>query len=158
MTEYMSSSDWIQPITTLLPSKMLDADLPNEAAKHDFWRRPEMRIQRNGLRSDHFAIPGHGGNFIDTANIYTKGQYCAYVETRANEYGNPLSDPHARDYAIRDFKSHLKKERKAKPASVHPMLAALDHLSFGNRRIQPDSILHFVGLRSRAREAATGQS
>ena len=38
-------------------------------------------------------------------------QYCAYLETSANEYGNPLSDPHARDYAIRDFKSHLKKER-----------------------------------------------
>ena len=55
-------------------------------------------------------------------------QYCAYLETSANEYGNPLSDPHARDYAIRDFKSHLKKERKAKPASVNLMLAALDHL------------------------------
>jgi hypothetical protein len=53
-------------------------------------------------------------------------QYCAYLETSANEYGNPLSDPHARDYAIRDFKSHLKKERKVKPASVNLMLAALD--------------------------------
>jgi hypothetical protein len=55
-------------------------------------------------------------------------QYCAYLETSANDYGDPLSDPHARDYAIRDFKSHLKKERKAKPASVNLMLAALDHL------------------------------
>jgi hypothetical protein len=55
-------------------------------------------------------------------------KYCAYLETSANEYGNPLSDPHARDYAIREFKSHLKKERKAKPASVNLMLAALDHL------------------------------
>jgi hypothetical protein len=36
-------------------------------------------------------------------------QYCAYLKTSANIYGNPLSDPHARDYAIRDFKSHLKK-------------------------------------------------
>jgi len=51
-------------------------------------------------------------------------QYCAYLETSANDYGDPLSDPHARDYAIRDFKTHLKKACKAKPASV----AALDHL------------------------------
>ena len=42
-------------------------------------------------------------------------QYCAYVETSANVYGNPLSDPRARDYAIRDFKTHLKKARKASP-------------------------------------------
>jgi site-specific recombinase XerD len=55
-------------------------------------------------------------------------QYCAYLEASANDYGNPLSDPHARDYAIRDFKTHLKKARKAKPASVNLTLAALDHL------------------------------
>ena len=56
-------------------------------------------------------------------------QYCAYLQTTANGYGgDPLSDPHARDYAIRDFKSHLKKARKAKPASVNLTLAALDHL------------------------------
>jgi hypothetical protein len=55
-------------------------------------------------------------------------QYCAYLETSANDYGNPLSDPHARDYAIRNFKTHLKKARKAKPASVNLTLAALDHL------------------------------
>jgi Phage integrase, N-terminal SAM-like domain len=55
-------------------------------------------------------------------------QYCAYLETSANDYGDPLSDPHARDYAIRDFKTHLKKARKAKPASINLMLAALDHL------------------------------
>ena len=45
-----------------------------------------------------------------------------------NDYGNPLSDPHGRDYAIRDFKSHLKKSCKAKPASVNLTLAALDNL------------------------------
>jgi hypothetical protein len=39
-----------------------------------------------------------------------------------------LSGPHGRDYAIRDFKSHLKKSCKAKPASVNLTLAALDNL------------------------------
>jgi site-specific recombinase XerD len=55
-------------------------------------------------------------------------QYCAYLKASSNNYGNPLSDPHARDYAIRDFKSHLKKSCKAKPTSVNLTLAALDNL------------------------------
>jgi site-specific recombinase XerD len=55
-------------------------------------------------------------------------QYCAYLRASGNDYGNPLSDLHARDYAIRDFKSHLKKSRKAKPATVNLTLAALDNL------------------------------
>jgi Phage integrase, N-terminal SAM-like domain len=67
---------------------------------------------------------------VNTRRTYLGGvrQYCTYLETSANDYGDPLSDPHARDYAIRDFKTHLKKARKAKPASVNLMLAALDHL------------------------------
>ena len=40
---------------------------------------------------------------------------------------NPLTDAHARDYAVRDFKSHLKTVRRAKPASVNLALAAVDH-------------------------------
>ena len=55
-------------------------------------------------------------------------QYCAYLATCVNDYGSPLRDPHGRDYAIRDFKSHLKKSCKAKPASVNLTLAALDNL------------------------------
>ena len=55
-------------------------------------------------------------------------QYCAYLRASGNDYGNPLSDLHARDYAIRDFKSYLKKSCKAKPASVNLTLAALDNL------------------------------
>jgi hypothetical protein len=50
-------------------------------------------------------------------------QYCAYLRASGNDYGNPLSDL-ARDYAIRVFKSHLKKSCKAKPASVNLTLAA----------------------------------
>jgi hypothetical protein len=42
-------------------------------------------------------------------------QYCAYLRASANDYGNPLSDPHARAYAIRDFKNHLKKSCKVSP-------------------------------------------
>jgi hypothetical protein len=56
------------------------------------------------------------------------GSICAYLRASGNDYGNPLSDLHARDYAIHDFKSHLKKSCKAKPASVNLTLAALDNL------------------------------
>jgi hypothetical protein len=39
-----------------------------------------------------------------------------------------LSEGHARDYASRDFKAHLKAVRKAKPSSVNLSLAAIDDL------------------------------
>lgn len=53
--------------------------------------------------------------------------YCAYLAATPPQYGDPLSDPHARDYAARDYKSHLKTARRAKPSSVNLALAALDH-------------------------------
>ncbi len=48
--------------------------------------------------------------------------------------GDALADPFARDYAVRDFKRHLKLERRWSPASVNLALAAVDHF------------LRFVGL------------
>jgi len=47
--------------------------------------------------------------------------------TATEEYGNPLADPHARDYAVRDFKAHLKTVGKARPSSVNLALAAIDN-------------------------------
>jgi integrase/recombinase XerC len=41
--------------------------------------------------------------------------------------GNPLRDPFARDYAVRDYKTSLKTHGKAKPTSVNLALAAIDH-------------------------------
>ena len=41
--------------------------------------------------------------------------------------GDALADPFARDYAVRDFKRHLKLERRWSPASVNLALAAVDH-------------------------------
>ncbi len=54
--------------------------------------------------------------------------YCSYVTSTPSEYGDPLRDSHARDYAARDYKSHLKTTRRAKPSSVNLALAAIDHL------------------------------
>jgi len=55
------------------------------------------------------------------------GQYLDYLAATSAEYGNPLEDPHARDYAARDFKAHIKTVRKARPSSVNLSLAAVDN-------------------------------
>jgi site-specific recombinase XerD len=55
------------------------------------------------------------------------GQYLEYLSATPAEYGNPLENPHARDYAARDFKAYLKTVRRAKPSSVNLSLAAVDN-------------------------------
>jgi len=54
-------------------------------------------------------------------------RFVEFLACRSGEGGDPLTDAHARDYAVRDFKSHLKTVRRAKPASVNLALAAVDH-------------------------------
>lgn len=53
--------------------------------------------------------------------------FLGYLAATPTEYGDPLSDEHARDYAARDYKTHLKTVRKAKPSSVNLSLAAVDN-------------------------------
>lgn len=55
------------------------------------------------------------------------GQYLEYLAATPAEYGNLLEDSHARDYAARDFKAHLRTVRRAKPSSVNLSLAAVDN-------------------------------
>lgn len=54
-------------------------------------------------------------------------QYGAYLAQRPPEEDDPLSQPFARDYTVRDYKTYLKTERKVKPTSVNLALAAIDH-------------------------------
>jgi site-specific recombinase XerD len=54
-------------------------------------------------------------------------RYCTYLSTLHWEYGHPLQEPHARDYAVRDYKTALKLVHHAKPSSVNLALAAIDH-------------------------------
>lgn len=54
-------------------------------------------------------------------------QYCADPAATLAEYGDPLRQPHARDYAVRDYKALLKTAHHAKPTSVNLTLSALDH-------------------------------
>src|SRR6266567_6577413 len=55
--------------------------------------------------------------------------YVSYLATRSlKEEDDPLHHPFACAYAIRDYKTYLKTERKTKPTSVNLALAAIDHL------------------------------
>lgn len=54
-------------------------------------------------------------------------RYGAYLSTLRWDYGHPFQEPHARDYAVRDYKTALKVVHHAKPSSVNLALAAVDH-------------------------------
>lgn len=53
--------------------------------------------------------------------------FLEHLSATPTEYGDPLSNEHARDYAARDYKSHLKTVNRAKPSSVNLSLAAIDN-------------------------------
>jgi site-specific recombinase XerD len=54
-------------------------------------------------------------------------RYGNYLSTLYWEYGHPLQEPHARDYAVRDYKTALKVVHHAKPSTVNLALAAVAH-------------------------------
>jgi site-specific recombinase XerD len=53
-------------------------------------------------------------------------RYLAWLGDRSAIDGDPLADSDARDWAVRDYKRHLKAVERWKPASVNLALAALD--------------------------------
>ncbi|MDP8930191.1 MAG: tyrosine-type recombinase/integrase [Actinomycetota bacterium] len=54
-------------------------------------------------------------------------QFLDWLSRHGCEAGDPLADPHARDYAVRDYKRHLKAQRKLAASTVNLSLAAIDH-------------------------------
>lgn len=85
--------------------------------------------RRMGISANYHAWLGRQPLSENTRRAYRvrAGQYLEYLAATPAEYGDPLEDPHARDYAARDFKSHLKTVRKARPSSVNLSLAAVDN-------------------------------
>ena len=53
-------------------------------------------------------------------------RYLVWLGDRSPVDGDPLADGDARDWAVRDYKRHLKAVERWKPASVNLALAALD--------------------------------
>lgn len=60
------------------------------------------------------------------AYVHQVRRYLAWLGDRSPVDGDPLVDEAARDWAARDYKRHLKKVQRWKPASVNLALAALD--------------------------------
>jgi hypothetical protein len=67
--------------------------------------------------------------------VRTREAYAAHVTTYATwlaerpQADAALREPQARDHAARDFKRHLKLERRWAPSSVNLALAAVDHFN-----------------------------
>jgi site-specific recombinase XerD len=53
-------------------------------------------------------------------------RFVAWLEDRSPADGDPLVDEAARDWAVRDYKRHLKSVERWRPSSVNLALAALD--------------------------------
>ncbi|MBA8824771.1 site-specific recombinase XerD [Saccharopolyspora lacisalsi] len=53
--------------------------------------------------------------------------FLSWLAETATLDGDPLAEAHARDFAVRDYRAHLKTVRKAKPTTINAMLTALDH-------------------------------
>lgn len=62
-------------------------------------------------------------------------QYLAWLAA-AEVDGDPLASPEARDWAVRDYRSHLQTVAKRKPATVNNALAAVDDL-YARRGLGP---------------------
>lgn len=89
---------------------MLSIDPVEQLAGYERW----LETQPLAV-STRRAYRGHARRFVE------------FLASWPGEGGDPLADAHTRDYAVRDFKSHLKTVRRAKPASVNLALAAIDH-------------------------------
>jgi integrase/recombinase XerC len=80
----------------------------------------ERSLRPSRSRSLRGARTGYARRFVE------------FLASWPREGGDPLTDSHARDYAVRDFKSRLKTVRRAKPASVNLALAAIRALTIGD--------------------------
>ncbi|MCA1681108.1 MAG: tyrosine-type recombinase/integrase [Actinobacteria bacterium] len=71
-------------------------------------------------------------------------RYLAWLGDRSPVDGDPLADEAARDWAVRDYKRHLKAVERWKPASVNLGLAALDsfytHLGLGRPVVRREEL------------------
>ena len=95
-----------------------------------------------------------------TRQVYL-AQVTAYVQWLAGgEHGAAaLREPAVRDWAVRDYKRHLSRTRKLKPASVNQALAAIDnfcrHLGLGRPEVKREKLPRVAPRALDARRAAT---
>lgn len=78
---------------------------------------PLAREMLNQLLADYTNWAAHHPLAANTRRTYRTqiAQYCDYLTTLPLLYGDPLHDPHARDYAVRDYKVSLQTVEQRKP-------------------------------------------
>lgn len=93
-----------------MTSEELDGQFGKVAKEYDQWLEKQP-LSANTRRAYRTRVRG----------------FLAYLAATPVEYGDPLTDEHARDYAARDYKTHLKTVQRGKPSSVNLALAAIDN-------------------------------
>ncbi len=72
--------------------------------------------------------------------------YCTYLMSGQPHSEPPLANENARNYAVRDYKLHLKTVTHSKPTSVNLVLASLDHfysfLGLGRPQVSREDLPH----------------
>jgi integrase/recombinase XerC len=78
------------------------------------------------LHAEYAAALGRAPVDADTRRAYASRvrQYLAWLAAAAVD-GDPLTDPLARDGAVRDYRAHLQRVAKRTPATINTVLAAL---------------------------------
>lgn len=71
-------------------------------------------------------------------------QYLVFLATSGTDFGDVFSKSTDRDFAVREYKTHMKRSLKLKPATVNTTLAAIDHfysfLGLGHVAIKRDEL------------------
>ena len=82
----------------------------------------------------------------DTRRAYASRirSYLAWLDSAGFTGPDPLADPHGRDFAARDYRTHLKTVAKRAASTVNAHLTALDHfyeqLGLGAVRVRRDQL------------------
>ena len=90
---------------------------------------PATRVGRPDLLAEYEAHLEHSSLASSTRVAYRRQSpgYLDWLARCPEGIGDALTGPHARDVAVRDYRSSLK-ERRLGPASLNAALAAIDHL------------------------------
>ena len=109
-------------------------------------RRQPVPEQYAAVYEGYAAALQHAPLDGDTRRAYgsrVRG-FLAWLETAELDGQDPLGDPHGRDFAARDYRTHLKTVLKRSPATVNAHLTALDHfyehLGLGRVRVRRDQL------------------
>lgn len=91
--------------------------------------REPSRARVDQVLADYRAALARADLSDDARRAYASrvSGFLGWLADAAGLNGDPLTDAHARDFAVRDYRAHLKTVRKAKPNTINAALTALDH-------------------------------